>query len=105
MMSAEIISTMADRIVDRFQPISIILFGSQARGDAKELSDVDLLIVMKDISDKRQAAIEIRQSLLDFHVSKDILVTTPEEIARLKDVVGTIIYAATREGKVLYEQR
>ena len=81
-----------------------MLFGSQARGDAKKSSDVDLLIVMKDAPDKRQTAIDMRCLLSDLPVSKDIVVTTPEEIARRKHIVGTIIRTALREGKIVYEQ-
>ena len=59
---------------------------------------------MLDVTDKRQAAIEIRRSLGDLLVSKDIVVTTPDEIATRGHVVGTVLHAAIREGKVLYEQ-
>ena len=56
-MTAEsTISTMVDRIVGRFHPSRVVLFGSYARGTAIESSDVDLLVVMGDIPDKRQAA-------------------------------------------------
>ena len=37
---------MVKRIVKRFQPKQVILFGSHARGDAGPDSDVDLLVVM-----------------------------------------------------------
>ena len=104
-MTAEtIISDMVDRIVSRFEPSQVLLFGSQARGTASEWSDVDLLVVMTEVTDKRQAAIEIRRSLGDLLVSKDILVTTPDEISRRGHVVGTVLHAAIREGKVLYER-
>ena len=96
---------MVDRIVEEFQPASILLFGSRARGDSKESSDVDLLVIMRDVPDKRRAAVEIRRSLGDLPVSKDIVVATPEEVARRRRVVGTIIHAALREGRVLYERR
>ena len=98
------IADMVDRIVSRFDPSQVLLFGSQARGSATEWSDIDILVVMSDVTDKRQAAIEIRRSLGDLLVSKDIVVTTPDEIARRSHVVGTVLHAATREGKVLYER-
>ena len=104
MISEAIISTMVDRIVGRFQPSRVVLFGSYARGTAIESSDVDLLVVMVDIPDKRQAAVEIRRSLGDLPVSKDIVVTTPDEITRRGHLVGTVLHAALREGKVVYEQ-
>ncbi len=37
-------------------------------------------------------------------LSKDIIVATPEDLERYRDVVGTVIYPAVREGKVLYER-
>ncbi len=104
MTSEAVISAMVDRIVGRFQPSRVVLFGSQARGVADEWSDVDLLVVMGDVPDKRRAAVEIRRSLGDLPVSKDIVVTTPEEIRRRGHVVGTVLHAALREGRVLYER-
>ena len=103
MMTADAVSIMVDRIVRRFQPIRILLFGSQARGNADELSDIDLLIVMRVVKDKRLAEIDIMDALSDLPVCKDIVVTT-DEIARRKHVVGTIINSALREGRVVYEQ-
>ena len=99
-----IISTMVERIVGRFQPVRIVLFGSYARGTAIESSDVDLLVVMGNVQDKRRAAVEIRRSLGDLPVSKDIVVTTPDEIANRGDVVGSVLHAALREGVTVYEQ-
>lgn len=101
MVTSEIVPIMVDRIVEQFHPIKILLFGSRARGDAKESSDVDLLVVMKKVSDKREAAIAIRSARGDLPASKDIIVTTPDEIARLRHVVGTVIRAALQEGKVV----
>ena len=104
-MTAEsTIADMVDRIVTGFDPAQVLLFGSHARGSAGEWSDVDLLVVMGDVNDKRQVAIEIRRSLGDLMVSKDIVVTTPDEIAQRGHVVGTVLNAAIREGRVLYER-
>ena len=104
MTSEAVISDMVDRIVSRFDPTQVLLFGSQVRGSANEWSDVDLLVVMTEVTDKRRAAIEIRRSLGDLLVSKGIVVTTPDEISRRGHVVGTVLHAAIREGKVLYER-
>ncbi|MBI3951928.1 MAG: nucleotidyltransferase domain-containing protein [Acidobacteria bacterium] len=95
---------MAGRIVRDFHPVRILLFGSHARGDAGPESDVDLLVVLSEVPDKRQAAIQIRRVLADFPVCKDVIVTMPEEIARRGDLVGTVLRPALREGIVLYER-
>lgn len=104
MTTAELISVMVDRIVKRFQPNRVILIGSQARGDTNESSDVDLMVVLNHIPNKHRVAVEIRRSLRDVPISKDIIVATPGEIEREGDVVGTIAHEALREGKIMYEK-
>lgn len=97
-----LIDKMVRRIVKRFDPEKIILFGSHARGTAHPDSDVDLLIVMPVAGSKRKMQLELRTALHDVRVAKDVIVTTPEEFAWRKDVVGTIEYPAATEGKLLY---
>src|SRR3990172_4837504 len=93
------IQTMVDRIVQRFHPLRIVLFGSHARGTATAESDVDLLVVLAAVTDKRRTAVEIRRALGDLPVSKDIVVTTPEEISRRGNIVGGALRPALRDGK------
>jgi uncharacterized protein len=104
MTPGECITVMTDRIVRDCHPLKIILFGSHARGEAGPGSDIDLLIVLPEVTNRRQAALVIRRVLTDLPVPKDIVVTTPEEIVRRGDLVGTIMRPALREGKVLYER-
>ncbi|MBM4046912.1 MAG: nucleotidyltransferase domain-containing protein [Planctomycetes bacterium] len=104
MTTTELISTMTGRLARGFDPLQIILFGSRARGDASPQSDFDLLVVLPEVADKRAAAIQMRRALGDMPVSKDIVVTTPDEIARRGDMVGSVLRRALREGKVLYER-
>lgn len=98
----EMIQTIKDRIIERFQPERIILFGSHARGDAGLDSDVDILVVIDMKGSKREKAIEIGRVLHDIPVAKDILVSTTEEYEWRKDVTGTIEYPASHEGVILY---
>jgi predicted nucleotidyltransferase len=98
----QIVDMMVKRLVERFDPDQIILFGSHARGTAGPDSDVDLLVVMPVQGSKRAKQIEMRLALHDIAVPKDIILATPEEIARQQNVVGTLIQPALREGKVLY---
>jgi predicted nucleotidyltransferase len=80
----------------------VSLFGSHARGEAGPDSDVDLLVVMPVAGSKREKSVEIRGALPRLSIPIDIIVTTPEDFAWRKDVVGTIEWPAAREGKVLY---
>ena len=102
--SEQKISEMVRRIVEGFHPDKIILFGSYARGAAGPDSDADLLVVMPVKGSKREKAIEIDVELAGIGLPKDVIVVTAEEVEKYRDVVGTLIYPALREGKVLYER-
>ena len=90
------------RIVEQFRPAKIILFGSRARGAAEPDSDVDLLVVMNVKGSKRKQAVEIDLALSDRSFPLDLIVVTPEEFEKYRDVAGHILYPVVREGKVLY---
>lgn len=96
------IERLVERIVKIFSPEQIILFGSQARGDAGPDSDIDLLVVMPVEGSVREKRLEIGLALPDLPIHVDIIVTTPDNFAWRKDVVGTIEWPASKEGKVLY---
>lgn len=96
------IAVMVERLVERFMPEQIILFGSYARETADPGSDVDLLVIMPVAGSKREKQVEMRVALDDIIVPKDVLVVTPEEVARDRNLVGSLIRPALREGKLLY---
>ena len=102
-ITPDIIQKMVARIVERFQPDKIVLFGSCARGEITYDSDVDLLVIMPVVGTRREVAREIYMSLMDFPVPTDIIVNTPEDVEEYGELVGTILRPALREGKVMYE--
>jgi uncharacterized protein len=100
----EKIDKMVHRIVKKFKPEKIVLFGSYARGTPTWDRDVDLLVIMPISGSKREKRIEIGVALHDIRIPKDIIVATPDEVERRKNLVGTIIRPALEEGKVLYDR-
>ncbi len=96
------IDTVVRRLVERFDPEQIILFGSQATGASRHDSDIDLLVIMPYTGSKRQRQLEMRIALDDLLVGTDIILASPDEVRRHRNVVGTLIRPALREGKVLY---
>ncbi|OHB40874.1 MAG: hypothetical protein A2069_04325 [Planctomycetes bacterium GWB2_41_19] len=94
-----------DRIIKRFNPEKIILFGSYAYGKPTMDSDIDLMIVMDTDEKPHKRAVLIRKALKDIGIPKDIIVKTPQEFERFKDIVGTVIYPVAHKGKLLYEKR
>ena len=104
MVNTETLNEAARRLVERFHPERIILFGSQARGTANERSDVDLLVVCSFEGQRRRLMIEMDRALWGLGIAKDIIVLTPQEYERDKRIPGTIARPASREGKVVYER-
>ena len=90
-------------IADAFHPRRIMMFGSRARADAAEESDVDIFVEMEtDLTPpERKRAVSRLFGAREW--AMDVVVYTPAEVARLRDVVGTLLYTIVREGKVLYE--
>lgn len=99
------LSEVVDRIVKKFHPQKIILFGSWARGSARDDSDLDLLVVLPKVEHARKAAIQIGNTLSNLPISKDIIVTTPEDIEKYGTTVGYILRPALMEGRVIYEHK
>lgn len=92
------------RIVRLVDPVRIILFGSRARGTAREDSDYDLLVVFDEIDDRRATRIRIRSAIDDLPIAKDIVVATTEEEAWAPRLLGDILQTAIAEGRVVYER-
>ena len=102
MGTQEIIDLMVQIIASRFHPERIILFGSQARGDAAPDSDIDLLVIMPGEVNRRRVTVDILHALHNMPAPKDIIVTTPHEVATRGQLCCTILYTALQEGKVVY---
>jgi predicted nucleotidyltransferase len=104
MLIATDLDAIIGRIVQRFDPERVILFGSYARGDATEQSDVDLLIVAQTDLPLRRRSIVLRRLLSDYEAAFDVYLKTPEEYRRWRSVVNHVVYFADRYGKVVYER-
>ena len=104
MIGSDTLDEIVKRIRTSFQPEKIILFGSYARGDATEESDVDLLIVAETDLSPFERFPAVSRLLADIPAAFDIIVKTPEEYRRRRSVVNHIVYFADKYGKVIYER-
>ncbi|MBZ0253819.1 MAG: nucleotidyltransferase domain-containing protein [Candidatus Methylomirabilis sp.] len=99
------IAEMVRRIVARFDPEKIVLFGSYARGEATAESDVDLLVVRPVEGSRREKAVQVENAMTGIRMPTDIVVITPAQASAETARAGSIVGLALREGKVLYERR
>ena len=99
----KVLQQVVRRIVAMAQPRRVILFGSYGRGDADEGSDLDLMVVLPDVSDKYGEIIRLHKAVGDVGVGVDVLVYSEAEYQRRSQVPGTVLYWARKEGRRLYE--
>ena len=78
------------RLVEAVGPDEIILFGSRARGNARQDSDIDLLLIKDSSEPPHRRVIQAYRALVGLGVPKDILWRTPAEV---------------QEWRVLYEKK
>lgn len=82
-------------------PARVLLFGSRARGDAREDSDLDFLVIESEVQSKLQEMVRLRDALPPLGVPVDVVVVSEDEVSRRERVPSTLVHRALREGRVL----
>jgi uncharacterized protein len=77
----------------------VILFGSRARGEARDDSDVDLLLVLEDDADLTEAGLAAHKAVFPPRVGFDFL---PMHETDFEQGASLIARVAQREGVLLY---
>lgn len=104
-LDENLLNQVVERILQVVRPDKIILFGSCARGEATEDSDLDLLIIQSSSLPRYKRSTPVRLALKGLFPSKDILVYTPEEVKEWETASTSFISTVLREGRVLYERK
>lgn len=95
---------IVQKIVTHLAPEQVVLFGSRARGEADEGSDLDLFIVQRGSASNREVRLQIDRLSLGRRFGLDIIVRKPGEVQRnLEDGNPFYTHHIFREGKILYE--
>jgi predicted nucleotidyltransferase len=102
MTAQETIRQAVDRLAADPLTQRIILFGSQARGDADAGSDIDLLVIEHEVRNRAAEMVRLRRLLRPLPAAFDVLVYSQDEVASWGQQPGTALYWALKEGKVLH---
>lgn len=100
-MRAEI-EDVVKRIVEVASPLRVLVFGSAARGEMGPDSDVDVLVVVPDGTNRRRMSQYIHINLFGIPAAVDVVVATPSDLEKYGDHPGLIYRAALTEGRELY---
>ncbi len=103
MISQQKISMAAELLMASPSTRKVILFGSYARGDASEDSDVDFLVVENDVPSKVREMVRLRRILRPLRLPCDVMVVSENDLEEWGDLPGTALYWALKEGKVLQD--
>ncbi|MFH0823829.1 MAG: nucleotidyltransferase domain-containing protein [Pseudomonadota bacterium] len=104
-MGRGLIEDITDAIARRFNPVRIVLFGSHARGEATEESDIDLYVEMETDLRVPERSIAVNEIFGVHSWPMDVVVYTPEEAERLREIHGTLMSIIEAEGVTLYDNR
>lgn len=104
MVTRDKITAATKILVEAAKPERVILFGSYARGTERPDSDVDLLVIEREIPDRIAEIARLRRLLSPLRIPVDVLVATTDQVrSSWADFPGSYLYDALREGKVLYD--
>ena len=102
MVTREKIDAAIRLLAQAADPARILLFGSYARGDAREDSDLDFLVIEPRVDDRAKEMVRLRRILRPLRIPADVLVYSTEEVECWSDQPGSALYWALREGKVVH---
>jgi uncharacterized protein len=97
------IDSFIKKIVTRFNPERIILFGSHAYGTPSSWSDVDIVVVMNTPLEPIEQEVLIRKEI-PRRFPLDLIVVKPRQFARRLKLGDPLIRTVTSKGKILYEK-
>ena len=103
MIDEQTLQEVVKRIVAAAQPSRVILFGSYGRDDADAGSDLDLMVIERNVDNQYEEMIRLRKVVGHIGVGVDVLVYSETEYQRRSQVPGTVLYWARKEGMPLYE--
>ena len=102
MIAQGVIDEAVRLLVADGSPTRVILFGSHARGDAHDGSDLDFLVVLPEVHGRLAEMVRFRKLLRPLRITADVLVYSEEQMEKWATVPCTVMYEATREGRVMH---
>lgn len=102
MVDETLIAEAGRRLADAAgESARVILFGSHARGDAGEESDLDFLVVEPDVENEAEESVRLMRDLRDLRIPVDVIVLSSRYVEEWQNVRGGIVHSALVDGRIL----
>ena len=105
MISSEHIQQAVERLVAAANPSKVILFGSYARGDATEDSDLDLMVIEQEVANKFDEMVRLRNVMGDIGVGVDYWSIPTARLTVVAKCQERFCTGHSRKGRVMYDAR
>ena len=104
MMDETMIAKAKEVLQQAARPKKIILFGSHARGNAGDESDLDFLVIEDHVDDRVEEMVRLTRMLSPLRIPVEVLVVSEDVFQDWSKTPGNVYYEAATEGKILYEE-
>lgn len=105
MIETKQINEIVSRIANHYHPEKIILFGSYARGNYNDNSDLDFILVKDTIAPKHKRGLEVRRLFYGLPIPMDFKIYTTTEFSTELSNRYSFLSSALQGSKVLYERK
>ena len=102
MITEDTIRQAVATLVEAASPERVVLFGSYARGDAGADSDLDFLVVQRQVTNRAKEMVRLNRALRSLRIPVDVLVVSTDELERYGREPGSVYWWALKEGRVLH---
>ncbi len=97
------IQNIINQLVRLYKPEKIILFGSLAKGQIEQGTDIDLFIIKSDVPELGVDRIRQLDALIKYRLATDFIVYKPQELEQRLKLGDPFVKTILKEGKVLYD--
>jgi predicted nucleotidyltransferase len=97
------IQNIVNQLVRLYKPEKIILFGSLAKGQIEQGTDIDLFIIKSDVPELGVDRIRQLDALIKYRLATDFIVYKPQELEQRLKLGDPFVKTILKEGKVLYD--
>lgn len=105
MIDSKQIDEIVNKIALNYNPERIILFGSYARGNFTDDSDLDFILIKDTVAPRNKRAIEVRKLFYGIPIPLDFKIYTSSEFTEELKNKYSFVSSAIKDSKVLYERK